>query len=43
TKSRDEDRNKILKIQKCKKYCSLVRFNFYDYYSVLREKLINRI
>ena len=35
--------NKILKIQKCKKYCSLVRFNFYVYYCVLREKLINRI
>ncbi|BAK81115.1 NAD(+)/NADH kinase [Candidatus Arthromitus sp. SFB-rat-Yit] len=35
--------NKILKIQKCKRYCSLVRFNFYDYYNVLREKLINRI
>ena len=33
----------LLKICKFEKSCSIVRFDFYDYYSVLREKLINRI
>lgn len=33
----------ILKICKYEKNCSIVRFDFYDYYHVLREKLINRI
>lgn len=33
----------ILKICKFEKNCSIIRFDFYDYYSVLREKLINRI
>lgn len=33
----------VVRIQKHEKYCSLVRFDFYDYYNVLREKLINRI
>lgn len=35
--------NNILKIRKFQKNCSIVRFDFYDYYHVLREKLINRI
>lgn len=30
-------------INRYKRYCSLIRFDFYDYYQVLREKLINRI
>ncbi len=33
----------IIHIYKHNRYCSLVRFDFYDYYHVLREKLINRI
>lgn len=37
-----EEKN-ILKIRKFQKSCSIVRFDFYDYYHVLREKLINRV
>ncbi len=37
-----EEKN-IFKIRKFQKSCSIVRFDFYDYYHVLREKLINRI
>lgn len=33
----------VIKICKFEKNCLIVRFDFYDYYSVLREKLINRI
>ena len=33
----------FIKVCKYKKSCSIVRFDFYDYYYVLREKLINRI
>lgn len=33
----------FLKIRKHSKNCPIIRFDFYDYYSVLREKLINRI
>lgn len=33
----------IIKICRYEKNCSIVRFDFYDYYYVLREKLINRI
>lgn len=35
--------NKGVCINRYKRYCSLIRFGFYDYYQVLREKLINRI
>ncbi len=33
----------ILKICKYHEKCKIIRFDFYDYYSVLRRKLINRI
>ena len=33
----------IIEISKYKESCLIVRFDFYDYYNVLREKLINRI